>query len=211
MLLDSGSSDLWVNFEKPPANQATMIDTKASVELSYAMGRATGTAHRTKVEFGGYAIENQAFLLVTDPSGFTDGDFHAQGYDGLFGFGPNSGSVVRKKLDKKNADTTLQNIFNNAGMSNNYVTFLLDRQKDPTDAFRGEMTIGEIIPGWENITKAEKLDVETVTRLLKSDQHWQALTDKDKGVTGPDGKTIPIDSIVPLAPDGQLVAVIDSG
>lgn len=56
-----------------------------------------------------------------------------------------------------------------------------------------------------------KLDVDTVNRLLSSDQHWQALTDKNNGVIGPDGNPITVDSIVPGAPKGQFVAVFDSG
>ena len=43
------------------------------------------------------------------------------------------------------------------------------------------------------------------------DQHWQALTDKNNGITGPDGLPIQLKSIVPNAPSGQFVAVIDSG
>ena len=43
------------------------------------------------------------------------------------------------------------------------------------------------------------------------DQHWQALTDKNNGITGPDGLPIRLKSIVPKAPSGQFVAVIDSG
>jgi hypothetical protein len=43
------------------------------------------------------------------------------------------------------------------------------------------------------------------------DQHWQALTDKDKGIIGPDGQVIQVSSIVPKAPKGQLVTVFDSG
>jgi len=43
------------------------------------------------------------------------------------------------------------------------------------------------------------------------DQHWQILTDKDNGIIGPDGQPLKVDSIVPGCPDGQLVAVIDSG
>jgi hypothetical protein len=42
------------------------------------------------------------------------------------------------------------------------------------------------------------------------DQHWQALTDND-GIIGPDGNSIRVKSIVPNAPKGQFVAVIDSG
>lgn len=49
-----------------------------------------------------------------------------------------------------------------------------------------------------------------LTRII-IEQHWQALTDKDHTVIGPDGNVISIESIVPKAPDGQLVAVFDSG
>jgi hypothetical protein len=47
--------------------------------------------------------------------------------------------------------------------------------------------------------------------MPRTEQHWQALTDKDKTVIGPDGNVINIESIVPKAPDGQMVAVFDSG
>ena len=40
---------------------------------------------------------------------------------------------------------------------------------------------------------------------------WQALTDTNKGIIGADGNVIAVDSIVPGAPNGQFVAVIDSG
>ena len=46
---------------------------------------------------------------------------------------------------------------------------------------------------------------------VRLDQHWQALTDKNTGIIGPDGQVIQVSSIDPNAPDGQLVAVFDSG
>ncbi|TFK24926.1 acid protease [Coprinopsis marcescibilis] len=210
VLLDTGSSDLWVYFPTTPSNIDQLQDTGTEVSLNYAIGRAHGTAHRGPVSFAGYTVRDQPFLYVKDASTFSS-DIHDQGYDGLFGLGPNSGSVIRKKLDKKGADTFMQNIFNNADLDRNYITVLLDRKKDPSDPFQGQMTISEIIPEFANITSAPKLDVDTVMRLLKSDQHWQALTDKDNGIIGPDGNPIKLKSIVPGAPDEQMVAVIDTG
>jgi len=217
VLLDTGSSDLWVYWGpepakyQPPAQESTLVKDGPEIKLKYALGTATGQPYRTTIEFANQTLDNQAFLYNTDPRTFVE-DISGQGYTGVFGLGPNTGSLVRKKLKKKNADTVLQNIFNNGNKSEgNYITFLLDRQKDINDPFKGQMTIGELVPGYERIVDEPTLDVETVTRLLKSDQHWQALTDKDHGISGPDGKIIEYDSIVPRAPDGQLVAVIDSG
>lgn len=50
-----------------------------------------------------------------------------------------------------------------------------------------------------------------IIKRISADQHWQALTDKDQGLIGPDGVPIQMSSIVPKAPDGQYVAVVDSG
>ncbi|GLB38616.1 putative peptidase A1 family protein [Lyophyllum shimeji] len=206
VLLDTGSSDLWASFQNA---QPTGTDLGKAVSLAYAVGKAAGNVHATTAELGGFKVDNQAFLLVSDTSTFST-DIHVQGYDGLLGLGPNKGSVIRKKLDGNTGDTLLTHIFQQ-NQSDSYITFLLDRKSDPGDAFTGQLTIGEVAKGFENITSMPKLDVDTVNRLLSSDQHWQALTDKDMGIIGPDGNPIQVKSIVPSAPDGQFVAVFDSG
>jgi len=105
----------------------------------------------------------------------------------------------------------LNRIFQQNKTTQNNITFLLDRQGDPGNTITGQITISELVPGFENITSQPKMSVETVPGLTSADQHWQLLSDKDKGVIGPDGQVIKTSSIVPKAPDGQLVAVYDSG
>ncbi|RDB14818.1 Aspartic protease 6 [Hypsizygus marmoreus] len=207
VLLDTGSSDLWVAF---PKEQPQAKDVGKGVTLAYAVGQASGNVHTTTAQIQSYKVDDQAFLLVGNTSTFSS-DIHAQGYDGLLGLGPNKGSVIRKKLDGDTGDTLLTHIWQQTQSEQSYITFLLDRKSDPTDPFTGQLTISELVPGFENITSMPKLDVDTVNRLLSSDQHWQALTDKNNGVIGPDGNAVTVDSIVPGAPDGQFVAVFDSG
>ncbi|KAF9454879.1 acid protease [Macrolepiota fuliginosa MF-IS2] len=208
VLLDTGSSDLWAAF---PSNQPSVTDLGKTVSLNYAVGKVGGSIATTSLSFGGYNVDNQAFLYVTDTSTFTS-NINAQGYYGLLGLGPNSGSLVRKKISgDSRGDTMLTHIFESHSLSDNYVSFLLDRKGAPTEAFTGQLTVSEIVPGFENITSMPKIDVDKVNRLLKADQHWQILTDQDNGIVGPDGQPLKVDSIVPGCPDGQLVAVIDSG
>jgi hypothetical protein len=47
-----------------------------------------------------------------------------------------------------------------------------------------------------------------VSASLQIDQHWAALLDE---IIGPDGQPIRLDSIVDHTPDGELVAVLDTG
>ncbi|KAF8895612.1 aspartic peptidase A1 [Infundibulicybe gibba] len=208
VLLDTGSSDLWAHF---PAQLPQSTDMGKSLTLAYAVGKATGNIHSATLEFDNYTVPDLPFVLVTDTSTFS-ANFNDQGYSGLIGFGPNSGSLIRKKLDKGDAgNTMLSRIFEQDRTTGNYISLLLDRKGDPSDLFTGQMTVSEIVPGFENITSMPKLDVDTVSKLLKAEQHWQALTDKNNGIIGPDGQAIKIKSIVPRAPSGQLVAVFDSG
>jgi hypothetical protein len=128
------------------------------------------------------------------------------------GLGPNTGSAIRQSLDKKPAgDTVLNRIFQQNLTTDNFVSILLNRQGDPGEPFTGQITISELVTGFENITNTPKLPVEMVYKITDQNQHWQILTDKDAAIVGPDGQVIPTKSMVPRAPDGQLVAVLDSG
>ncbi len=71
----------------------------------------------------------------------------------------------------------LTHIFETHGLTDNYITFLLDRKGDPTDAFKGQLTISEVVPGFENITSMPKIDVDKVNRLLKA-----GMVDSDSSV-----------------------------
>jgi hypothetical protein len=209
VLLDTGSSDLWVAEDIPQTK-----DTGHSLSLSYAVGRASGSINTATLQFDDYTVNDLPYLLVKDTSTFS-GDIHAQGYDGLIGLGPNTGSVIRKNLRKVDksikSDAVLDRIFQQNKTSQNFISLLLDRQGDPTDAFKGQFTISELVPGFENVTTMPKLSVELVEGLVDENQHWQILTDKNVGIIGPDGKPITQKTIVPKAPSGRLVAVIDSG
>lgn len=149
-------------------------------------------------------------VLVTDTSSFST-NIHTEGYDGLIGLGPNSGSLIYKKLSGNSGNTAINQIFQQNSSSDNYITLMLSRKGDPASQITGQFTISSIVPGFENITTQPQVPVEEVYELTDEDQHWQLLTDKNVGIMGPDGQPIQYSSIVPKAPSGQLVAVLDSG
>lgn len=111
-----------------------------------------------------------SIVWVNDTSSFGV-NIHSQGYDGLLGLGPNQSSVIRKKANNGWADTLLQRIFETNTSSSNYITLLLNRKNDPGQNITGQITVSEIVPGFENVTSMPKLDVETVNKLLKSGTH----------------------------------------
>ncbi|TFY58044.1 hypothetical protein EVJ58_g6659 [Rhodofomes roseus] len=204
VLLDTGSSDLWVAGTIPQTTDLGMSES-----LSYAVGNAQGDINTATLNFGNYTVQDQAYLLVKDISTFSI-NIQAEGFEGLIGLGPNTGSVIRDKMDDPKGDSVLARIFQQNTTSSNYMSILLNREGDPNSAASGHMTISEVVPGYEAITEMPKLSVMKDHKLTDLDQHWQTYTDVD-GLIGPDGNPIAYDSIVPSAPDGQLVVVFDSG
>ncbi|KAG2155771.1 aspartic peptidase domain-containing protein [Suillus bovinus] len=206
VMLDTGSSDLWVTGTVPGAT-----DTGNSLKLSYAVGTAAGDIYTAPFELAGQSVNDQAFLLVTNVSSFST-NIHAEGYDGLIGLGPNSGSSIYKKLNGNSGNNPINRIFEqSSSSSNDYITMMLSRKGDPGSNITGQFTIGEIVPGFENITNMPHLSIEKVYRVTNIDQHWQIVTDKNNGIIGPDGQPIKYSSIAPKAPDGTIVGVLDSG
>lgn len=137
-------------------------------------------------------------------------NIEAQGFSGLIGLGPNSGSKIWDKIDDASGYSVLNRIFVDNNVSSPFITLYLDRANGTAVSNTGVLTIDEVLPQYSNITSYPKLMVDTVHRLTDADQHWQVLTDAS-GIIGPDGNNLTLKSFVPSAPDGQLVAVLDSG
>ncbi|KAI0093260.1 acid protease [Irpex rosettiformis] len=195
VLIDTGSSDLYI-----AGSIAGAGNTGKSAKVSYAIGGASGPVLTAKMDFEGFTIMDQAFILDTsgnNPKG-----------EGLIGLGPNSESNVHQVLNNKNGDTPLDRIFRDNTSTPNFITIYLGRSDDPTDPFPGDLTIGSVVPGYGNITSQPKLPVLDVR--AKGGQHWQTLLDAN-GIIGPDGKPINTTSHVSGGGKNQLNVIMDSG
>ena len=100
----------------------------------------------------------------------------------------------------------MDRIFEQNTSTPNYMTLLLSRaegQSNPT----GLLSIGTVIPGYENITNQQKLP-----GLTDTVQHWQSLMDVD-GLILPDGstfKTVSAES-TGVGSSDQFHVMFDSG
>lgn len=123
---------------------------------------------------------------------------------GLIGLGPHVGSSVYHALNADGSgDPPLDRIFKQNTSTPNYLTVLLGRSDDPNDKFPGDLTVGELIPGYENITNQPKLAIAKVVATNSGNQHWSAFLDED-GLIGPNGTVINL-------PTSQVSNPTDSG
>jgi len=203
VIVDTGSADLWVF-----GNPKTTHSLNASASIQYAVGNAQGIINTAPVEFLGNNITDQAYLLVNDTSSFSS-SLTAEGISGLIGLGPGSGSVIKSTIGNSSADPVLDRIFSQNASDSNFITFLLQRNGDPTQPTPGELTISEIVKGLENVTSQTKVPAEVLETDSLINQHWTIQLDPN-GLIGPDGKVIKKSSIVPHN-HGRLYGVLDSG
>ncbi|KAI0051051.1 acid protease [Auriscalpium vulgare] len=205
--IDTGSSDLWVAGTVPGAN-----NTGFSSGVQYAIGAVQGPVQTAPLEFAGYTVSDQAFLDAPWPSVLiTPSDDNPAG-EGLIGLGPNVGSNVYDAMKKQPAgDAVLDRIFRQNTSTPNFITALLSRSDDPAEQFPGDVTVGEIVPGYENITSQAKVNVSTVPTKVAADQHWQVLLDPN-GIIGPNGQSINFSTgVATTSNKKQLTAIFDTG
>ena len=131
---------------------------------------------------------------------------------GLLGLGPNSGSRIHASLNSQpQGDTVLDRIFRQNLSTPNILTVLLGRSNDPTEKYPGDITVGEILQGLENITNQPRVPVTTLPAPDAVNQHWQVLLDED-GIIGPNGQPIQVQSGVKSTQNrNQLTAMFDTG
>ena len=131
---------------------------------------------------------------------------------GIVGLGPGSGSRILTSLNgQSRGDTVLDRIFQQNVSAPNILTVLLGRSNDPAELYSGEITVGEILPGYENITNEPHVPVTADPPLQSADQHWQVLLDEN-GIIGPDGNPIQVQTIVQGTQNrNQLTVMFDTG
>jgi hypothetical protein len=199
-MIDTGSADLWVADTDVPNTK----DAGLTSSVTYAVGQASGPVKFASFEFAGYTIDNQAFIEAPPDAQNALGS-------GIVGLGPSDGSNIF--LDMKNSaagNPPVDNIFLQNLSAPNILTILLGRSDDPSDQFPGDLTIGETIPGYDDILNQPQLPITLVSTSVGT-QHWQVLLDQN-GVTGPDGNTIPVTSAVKATKNKQQATVVmDSG
>jgi len=194
VLVDTGSSDLWVAGNVPGAQ-----GTGKTASVTYAIGAASGSIMTASMQFDEYGVQNQAFISVG-----VDSDHPVN--SGVIGLGPNSASNIYEQFNSDAGDTPLNRIFEQNTSAPNFLSVLLGRSDDTDNPYPGDITVGEVVTGYENITSQPKLPI-----LQDQDsgaQHWQTLLDKD-GIIGPDGEVISVQSVVQGLK--QLVVVFDTG
>ena len=146
---------------------------------------------------------------------------------GLIGLGPNKGSNVFSAVGSSAGAAVVDRIFRQNTSTPNFISVLLGRYDDPTDTFPGDITVGDVLSGYDNINSQSKLEVTegaiqyvrtmdfpdlvAVSMLESGSQHWQTLLDKN-GVLGPDGQPIALTTVVDKTANGnQLTVVFDTG
>lgn len=130
---------------------------------------------------------------------------------GLIGLGPGTSSVVRKLVGNSTGNPPLDRIFRQNLTTPNFLSVLLQRVSDDTlgtPQQLGQLTIGAVIPGMENVTSQPKLPALVDEYGI---QHWQTMLDAN-GVIGPDGQSISTRTTIPKADNpNSLRVVFDTG
>ncbi|KAK7692158.1 hypothetical protein QCA50_003777 [Cerrena zonata] len=153
--MDTGSSDLFL--DTTGANLEGAINTGQLGSLTYGdLSQARGNLTLIDVTWGNYTVKNQIFINAPGTNAT------AAGTDGLLGLGPPSLSRISTIVDHfnmtVNGNAMLQNIFNLEPDKADFITFRLTRNvAGVSDG--GDFTIGEVVPGYEQVLSTPKLPI----------------------------------------------------
>ncbi|ESK90521.1 aspartic peptidase a1 [Moniliophthora roreri MCA 2997] len=199
VLIDTGSADLWVAGTVPGAKS-----TGKQAGVEYAVGKVQGPIKTAEVTFASFKVPNQAYLEIRPD------DENKQG-TGLVGLGPHDNSNIYSTLKTNAGVPLLDSIFMQNTSTPNYLAIQLGRLEDPSDAFPGDISIGETLPELSAVTSQPKLPVTIVPLRKKGNQHFQILLDAD-GIIGPDNKSVVFTSAVSGTKNPkQATALVDTG
>ncbi|KAI5122263.1 hypothetical protein M0805_007127 [Coniferiporia weirii] len=198
VLIDTGSSDLWVIGDVPGTKNLSI-----AADVTYAEGSAQGFINTATLVFDDFTVDDQAYINVI-PSADNPST------PGLIGLGPSSLSNVRSLVKTSAGDPPLDRIFRQNTSTPNFISVLLERDTDKAAPQTGQLTVGSVIPSYEDVTKQKKLPALVDQFGI---QHWETLLDAN-GIVGPDGQNITTNTTIANPTSGaadQFHVVFDTG
>ncbi|KAJ7108991.1 aspartic peptidase domain-containing protein [Mycena crocata] len=206
VLIDTGSSDLWIR----PSPGLTFENTGISVSDRYGDGTTTsvnGTIGFASVELGGYTSDRQAFNNATSVGLGLVLDLQL---DGLIGLGfdgnrasPIAAAILSNDMDPNLGKPFLFNIFEQTPQNDNFIGISLSRTDDLEGSADASFTINEIDSANGDVVQSPELPLVPGTN-----GRWSIAID-GISVDGVD-LTLP-KSAVAGSPDGKIVALMDTG
>nr|VWO98982.1 Mannitol 1-phosphate dehydrogenase [Ganoderma boninense] len=198
--LDTGSTDLWVDGRG--RNIKFTNTTNILVNEKYGVGSASGNLSFAGVQLGDFYVPSQAFVDVSETMDMGSG---SQGILGMAFDNTAIYDVITMAWGQQAADglggAFITNVFSQNNSLPNSFDLELGRVTFEDLAGTSTFTIGEHAPGFENVTQAPKLP-------RVDENHWTLALDEMRI----DGKPFAFNkSIVPSAPEGKVLAVLDSG
>ncbi|KAG0697806.1 aspartic peptidase domain-containing protein [Suillus ampliporus] len=190
LVLDTGSSDLWITGQQIKINKST----SDKLNLTYGIGSASGNIAYTTVRLGTYEVQNQAFLNVDTT--------YQQATDGILGLGFISLSGIAKKVNNKAARPIMASIFEQNSSTPNFLALALERTNDQENTSGGAITIGEYDPRFKDISGATRYPLAPST----SSRWTIALSGMQVN-----GHSVTLKSVVKGAKKGTAISLIDSG
>lgn len=191
LLIDTGSSDLWVTSSQKIKLNST---TNTTVNLTYGLGSAYGNIVYAPVSFGDYQVDNQAFLSVSKADD--------QDAEGILGLGLNGLSDIERTTKNTSAQSVMASLFAQHPSTPHLIGLALERSEDGEETAGGYLSIGEYDPKYKNVTYTPKIPV-TPTSVAR----WTIPMD----AMMINSKRFPLTSGIKGTKKGQAIALIDSG
>ncbi|KAF8264805.1 aspartic peptidase A1 [Lactarius quietus] len=136
LLIDTGSSNIWVGAGKAYVKTSASVKTGDSVSVTYGSGTFSGTEYLDTVTISyGLSITNQSIGVASNSSGF-------DGFDGILGIGPVDLTVGTLSPDTNGSISTVtDNLYSQGTIPSDLVSVSFEPTTSSSDR-NGELTFG---------------------------------------------------------------------
>ncbi|KAH9912355.1 aspartic peptidase domain-containing protein [Epithele typhae] len=202
VLLDTGSSDLWVNTTGRDLQLTNTTDVK--INVGYGIGSVSGYAAFADMTLGDFKIPSQIFINPTEITDFNTSDKH----DGIMGMAFDSSSIYNTvsrvwgvEAANELATSPITSLFADNPTAPNNFDVKLARTSTLEDKADGIFIISEHDENFQHVTLAPKLPAVNT-------DHWNIAMDAMlvNGIAFAFNQ-----SRIEGVPDGKVAASLDTG